>query len=68
MTKSSANFIFAAHPDMDGGEIYLRLRERGILVRHFNKAEITAYNRITVGSREHMDALIATLEDILKEQ
>ena len=68
MTKSSANFIFAAHPAVDGAEIYSRLRERGILVRHFGKAEISRYNRITVGSREQMDALIDALKDIVKEK
>ena len=65
VTDSSANFLFAAHPDVDGAELYSKLRERGILVRHFSKKEIARYNRITVGSREQMEALVSALCDIL---
>ena len=64
MTDSAANFIFARHPEIDGGEIYRALRERGILVRHFGKERISQYNRITVGTREQMDALLAALCEI----
>ncbi len=67
MTDSKANFLFAKHEKIDGGELYSRLRERGILVRHFNKPKISEYNRITVGSREEMNALIAAMSDILEE-
>lgn len=68
LTDSKANFLFAKHPDIDGGEIYKKLRERGILVRHFVKPEIAQYNRITVGSREQMEALVRALRDIIKEE
>ncbi len=67
MTDSRTNFIFAAHDRVDGGEIYRKLKERGILVRHFDTPRIARYNRITVGSREQMDALIAALKQILEE-
>lgn len=68
MTDSSANFIFAKHERVDGGEIYRELRARGVLVRHFESPRIAQYNRITVGSREQMDALIAALTEILEEK
>ena len=67
MTESKTNFVFAAHDSMDGGEIYRKLRERGILVRHFDGPRICQYNRITVGSREQMEALVAALKEILEE-
>ncbi len=67
MTRSHANFIFARHDKIDGGELYARLRERGILVRHFSKPEISQYNRITVGSHDEMEALICAISDILEE-
>lgn len=67
LTDSKANFLFAKHERIDGGELYKKLRERGILIRHFTKARITDYNRITVGSRDEMDALIAAISDILEE-
>ena len=66
MTNSRANFLFAAHPLLSGETVYTELRKRGILVRHFSKSEIANYNRITVGSREEMEALISALEEILK--
>ena len=68
MTNSKANFIFAKHPQIDGGEIYLALREKGILVRHFTGERISQYNRITVGSREQMEALISAIKEILEEK
>ena len=67
MTDSKANFIFAKHASLDGGELYARLRERGILVRHFTKDKIAQYNRITVGSMEQMEDLISAISDILEE-
>jgi histidinol-phosphate aminotransferase len=68
LTDSKANFLFCKHPRVDGGEIYKKLRERGILVRHFGKPEIAQYNRITVGSREQMEALICAIKEILEEK
>ena len=68
MTDSLANFIFAKHKDIDGGELYAKLREKGILVRHFNKDRISQYNRITVGSIEQMKALIKAISNILEEK
>lgn len=67
LTDSLTNFVFARHPSVDGGEIYRRLKERGILVRHFDKERICQFNRITVGTREQMDALLTALQDITEE-
>lgn len=66
-TDSSANFIFARHTSITGEEIYSKLREKGILVRHFSSERICEYNRITVGSEEQMQALLKALESIVKE-
>ena len=68
MTDSRANFLFAKHEKIGGGELYWKLRERGILVRHWNKPIIADYNRITVGSMEEMQALVAAVKDILEEE
>ncbi len=64
---SSANFIFAKHPDISGEKLYLALREKGILVRHFDKERIKEYNRITIGDEEQASVLIETLAAILEE-
>ena len=66
-TDSQTNFIFAKHPRLDGGQLYLDLKKRGILVRHFDKEKISQYNRITVGTREQADALINAVKTILEE-
>ena len=67
MTDSQTNFLFAKHARVGGKALYTALRERGILVRHFDKPRLADYNRITVGSREQMVTLCDTLEEILKE-
>ena len=68
MPPSSTNFIFAKHPAIPGKELYLRLKEQGILVRHFDDEKLTDYNRITIGSKEEMQTLIETLEKMLCEK
>ena len=65
MTESSANFVFAKHPGIGGYDLYDALKKRGILVRQFNKPRISDHLRITIGTKEQMDALIAAIKDIL---
>ncbi len=67
VTDSKTNFVFAASDRISGEALYQALKQRGILVRHFNKPEITAYNRITIGTRAQMETLIATVTAILSE-
>ncbi|WP_180160990.1 histidinol-phosphate transaminase [Acinetobacter sp. YH01004] len=63
---SHANFIFASHPQQDAGELAAALRERGIIVRYFNKPRINQYLRITIGTDEQNQRLVDTLKyDIL---
>lgn len=64
---SKANFIFATHPKLDGGMLYRLLKERGVLVRHFEKPRLSEYNRITIGSRQQMEALVDTVKKIMEE-
>lgn len=65
MTDSKSNFLFARHKQKGGKEIYLELKEKGVLVRHFETERLRDYNRITVGSLDEMKILISTLEEIL---
>ena len=67
LTASKSNFLFAKHPKADGEVLYRKLKERGVLVRHFNKPRISDYVRITVGSAEQMQVLLTQLSEILEE-
>ena len=67
VNDSSTNFVFAKHPEIGGEDVCLKLREKGILVRHFTPGKIKDYNRISIGTREQMDALIAALKEITEE-
>jgi histidinol-phosphate aminotransferase len=62
---STANFIFTRHPRHSGAALYQALRERGIIVRHFKLARIEDFLRITVGTDEQCNELIAALKEIL---
>lgn len=63
---SQANFVFAKTDKMDGGELYRKLKERGILVRHFTNPKICQYNRITIGTPEQMKQFVETVKEILR--
>ena len=66
-TDSKSNFIFAKSDKISGGELYSELKKKGILVRHFDKERIREYNRISVGTKEQMDAFLKAVSEILEE-
>ena len=61
---SSANFLFTGRGPISGGELYRRLKENGILVRWFDKDRIRDFCRITIGSKEQMEALIDMIDQL----
>ena len=65
---SKTNFLFAKTEKIDGGELYGALKERGVLVRHFNGERIKQFNRITIGTKEQMDIFLQAVREILKEK
>lgn len=65
VTPSSANFLFVKHPALSGEEVYRKMRERGILIRHFSVERIKDYNRISIGTDAQMEALVAAARDIV---
>ena len=68
VTDSKANFIFAKSDKIGGKELYLSLKEKGVLIRHFETPLLKDYNRITVGSKEQMEEFIKTVREILEEK
>jgi histidinol-phosphate aminotransferase len=62
---SVANFVFARHRKHSGADLAARLRQRGVLVRHFEKPRIKDFLRITVGTDEQCSRLIALLRDLI---
>ena len=65
--ESRANFLFARSEQIGGECLYRKLKERGILVRHFSKKRIEDFVRITVGTAEQMKSLVNTVKQILEE-
>lgn len=63
---SKANFIFAKTDKISGRNLYLKLKDEGILVRHFDKERIKDFIRITIGSKEEMQIFIQKIKEILK--
>ncbi|MGN0543291.1 MAG: histidinol-phosphate transaminase [Acutalibacteraceae bacterium] len=63
-TESKANFVFASSDKIPAGELAARLREKGILVRHFSKPKIENYLRITVGAAQDMETLVSAIKEI----
>ena len=60
---SGANFVFTKHHTMNASEIFKKLRDSGILVRHFNNPDrISQYLRITIGTMKQMKQLISILK------
>lgn len=66
VTDSKANFVFAKHDKISGEDVYGRLKDNGILVRHFGGERIKDYVRISIGTQEDMECLIKALEKILE--
>ncbi|MBO4608393.1 MAG: histidinol-phosphate transaminase [Lachnospiraceae bacterium] len=62
---SKTNFIFAKHASVSAEYIFTELKKRNIYVRYWNKPRISEYLRITVGTDEECDTLVANLRDIL---
>lgn len=62
---SSANFVFIKPPKVAAKEMFLKLREKGVLVRYFDKPRINDRLRVTIGTGEEMDRFVEIIREIL---
>ncbi|WP_027849768.1 histidinol-phosphate transaminase [Marinospirillum minutulum] len=62
---SSANFVFARHPQHEGAWLAQKLRKKALLVRHFNQPRISSFLRITLGTEEQNTLLIQLLTELV---
>lgn len=62
---SQANFVFTRYPGKSGAELFTGLRERGILVRHFNKPGISDFLRVTIGTDDEMAGFLEACKSML---
>ncbi len=66
VVESQANFVFAATKKIRGSELYVKLKQNGVLVRHFDNPRICEFNRITIGSMEQMEKFIQIIKKIVE--
>lgn len=61
---SKTNFVLAKNPNVSGKKVYDEIKKQGILVRHFDTKGIENYVRITIGTKEQMNALKNAIKNI----
>jgi len=62
---SKANFIFISHTGLPASSLFQKLREKGILVRYFNKPRIDNYLRVSIGTDGEMDSFVSAVQAII---
>jgi histidinol-phosphate aminotransferase len=65
---SAANFIFMKASHISGADFSAALREKGILIRHFNKGRIADFVRVSMGTDEEMDEFLDACQEIMKNE
>lgn len=64
---SATNFLFISHDKVPAKVLLTGLRERGILVRWFDRPRIDDCLRVSIGTDADMDAFCAAMEALLKQ-
>lgn len=62
---SHSNFVFISHSDHSAKELFMGLREQGVLVRYFDKPRINEYLRVSIGTDDEMDTFLHVVEDLI---
>ena len=61
---SDSNFVLASPQWLEASELYIKLKERKVLVRYFKHPRISNYVRITVGTDAEIDRLLEVIEQL----
>ncbi len=61
---SHANFLLCRLEDLDAGELRAHMEARGILLRYFDQGVLRRHVRITVGTPDQNDAVLAALREL----
>ncbi|MGN0370083.1 MAG: histidinol-phosphate transaminase [Butyrivibrio sp.] len=64
---SKANFVFCYHDAINSAELCSRLKEEGILTRHFADEKLAKYLRITIGTSQEMEVVLIAIKEIIEE-
>jgi histidinol-phosphate aminotransferase len=64
---SKANFVFCYHDAISSSELCEKLKEEGILTRHFADEKLDKYLRITIGTEQEMAVVLIAIKEILAE-
>lgn len=67
VVPSAANFVLARHLNCDAGALAMKLHEQGVFVRHFAAPRINQYLRITIGTTDECDVLLAAVRTLVGE-
>jgi len=66
-SASAANFVFVKPPlSASAAAVADALRERRVLIRHYDRELIAGWFRITIGTREQHERLLTALKEILR--
>lgn len=63
--ESHGNFVLAMPATHSAEQLYLGLKQQGILVRYFNQPRLTDKLRITVGTEAQNQRLLETLSELM---
>ena len=64
---SAANFLFIRSPFCSGEALYQGLKTHGVLIRHWQKARIRDWCRVTIGTMEQMEAFLKAVDEMMIE-